>query len=103
MKIIADDGTQFDTVDACLAHEATLPYLKLFAEVEAAVAQDAAFAAKIEALGFRLRRERYDRGEKRTRTPKDASARHITGPVASADIRAEEGREGDEARTDEAA
>ena len=62
MKIIADDGTQFDTIEACLAHEATLPYLKLFAEVEAAVAQDAAFAGKIEALGFRLRRERYERG-----------------------------------------
>ena len=70
MKILADDGTQFDTIEACLAHEATLPYLKLFAEVEAAVAQEAAFAGKIEALGFRLRRERYERGEKRTRAPK---------------------------------
>lgn len=100
MKILADDGTEFDNVDACLAHEATLPYLKLFAEVEAAVHADAAFAAKIEALGFRLRRERYERGEKRTRAHKDGPARHITGPAA-----ADEEREhaGDEARTDEAA
>ena len=67
MKIIADDGTEFDSVESCLAHEATLPYLKLFAEVEAAVAQDAAFAGKIEALAGKLRRERYDRGEHKFR------------------------------------
>jgi hypothetical protein len=74
MKIIADDGTEFDSVESCLAHEATLPYLKLFAEVEAAVAQDAAFAGKIEALAGKLRRERYDRGEhkfRRTRAAPD--------------------------------
>ena len=70
MKIIADDGTQFDTIEACLAHEATLPYLKLFAEVEAAVAQDDAFAGKISALGFRLRRERDERVAERMRAPK---------------------------------
>ena len=71
MKILADDGTQFDTIEACLAHEATLPYLKLFAEVEAAVAEDSAFAGKIEALGTRIARERRASGDlKRTRAPK---------------------------------
>lgn len=81
MKIIADDGTEFATTEACLAHEAKLPYLKMYAEVEAAVAHDVIFAAKIEALGFRLRRERYERGEKRERkaTPPDP-----TPPSASA-------------------
>ena len=96
MKILADDGTQFDTIEACLAHEATLPYLKLFAEAEAAVAQDAAFAGKIEALGTKLTRERLARGESRRpgRKAKDEPARTITGPAASA---------GDEPKTGEAA
>jgi hypothetical protein len=67
MKILADDGTEFDSVESCLAHEATLPYLKLLAEVEAACAQDAAFAAKIEAMAGKLRKERYDRGEHKFR------------------------------------
>ena len=103
MKIIADDGTEFDSVESCLAHEATLPYLKLFAEVEAAVAQDAAFAGKIEALAGKLRRERYDRGEhKFRRKAKDEPPRQITGAAASADIRADEGGEGGE-QTGEAA
>jgi hypothetical protein len=93
MKIMADDGTQFDSVEACLAHEATLPYLKLLAEVEAAVAQDAAFAGKIEALGTKLARERRERGDlRRERRPKDEPTRQITGAAASADIRADEGR-----------
>ena len=80
MKIIADDGTEFATTAACLAHEETLPYLKLFAEVEAAVAQDAAFAGKIEALAGKLRRERYDRGEHkfRRKAKDEAPARQDT-------------------------
>lgn len=94
MKIRSDDGTEFNSVEACLAHETTLPYLKLFAEVEAAVAQDAAFAGKIEALGTKLTRERLARGESRRpgRKAKTDPARQITGPAASADIRAAEGR-----------
>ena len=45
--------------------------VKLFAEVEAAVAQEAAFAGKIEALGTRIARERRASGDlKRTRAPK---------------------------------
>lgn len=105
MKIIADDGTQFDSGEACLAHEATLPYLKLFAEVEAAVAQDAAFAGKIEALAGKLRQARYDRGEQkfRRKAKDEPPSRQITGAAESADIRADEGRGDGGEQTGEAA
>jgi hypothetical protein len=82
MKIIADDGTEFPSVEACLAHETTLPYLKLLAEVEAAIAQDAAFAGKIEALGTKLARERRANGDFKRERLKQARAA----------IRADEGR-----------
>ena len=99
MKIVqkfeADDGTSFDSEQECADYEAALPFVKLLTEVEAAVKADAAFAKRIEMLGTKLARERVARGEKRQRKPnaKEDPARAITGAAASADRRAEEGRE----------
>lgn len=97
MKILADDGTEHATIEACLAHEAQFPFIKLFNDVEAAVAQDAAFAARIEALGTKLARDRLARGESRRpgRKAKEPPLREITGRAASADIRADEGHTSD--------
>ena len=94
-KWISDDGIEHLTEDECAAHEAALPFVKLLTEVEAAVKADAAFAKRIEMLGTKLARERVARGEKRQRKPnaKEDPARAITGAAASADRRAEEGRE----------
>lgn len=97
MKVIqryeAEDGSTFETEGECRNHEDQLPFVRLLEDVESAVKADAAFAAKIEALGTRLARERRERGEmRRERKPKDEPARVITGPAASADIRADEGR-----------
>ena len=103
MKIVqkfeADDGTSFDSEQECADYEAALPFVKLLTEVEAAVKADAAFAKRIEMLGTRLARERRVRGDlKRIRAAKDDTPpREITGAVASADRRAEEGREGEAA------
>ena len=75
MKITADDGTPFDTVEECLAYEERLPLRKLLAEVEEAVANDADFADKIEKIGTSLARARIAAGNlKRQRKAKDDPA-----------------------------
>ena len=84
-QFVADNGTSFETEEACRIYEAEQPYIKLLDEVESAVKADAAFAAKIEALGTKLARERRASGDlRRTRAAKGDAPPDPTPPNGSA-------------------
>lgn len=61
----ADDGKVFTEMASCLAYEARLTFIRLFDQTINAVAADADFRDKIEALGTQLARDRRERGELR--------------------------------------
>ena len=61
-RFIADDDTEHPTKEACLAHEAALPYVKLIAEVREAAKANPEFADEIEKLGRTLAAERIASG-----------------------------------------
>lgn len=104
---IAFDGVPFPigaageaaAESACRAYEAKLAHVRLvdlkIEQIEAALSgSDPDLADAIEQIGARIGRARRERGElKRGHKDIPGPARAITGPAASADIRADEGRE----------
>ena len=100
-----DPATEAAAKASCRAYEKRLAHVRLVGltieQVEAALSRaDPELADAIEVVGSRIARARLDAGEQKyeKRTAKDEPpARQITGPAASADIRADEGREGEEA------
>ena len=107
ISITADDGTPFETQEECLAYEAALPLMKLFADIEHIAAESPERALDVERrarkLATTLADERIERegGPRRSKKAKgeapppvhEDDAPAYTLPATDDEIRAGEGLE----------
>jgi hypothetical protein len=70
MKYVTEDEKKFDDFDEAVAHEKSLPFLRLLNEVEEMAAKNTEFSLRLESLGRRLEKARLARPDGRLRAPK---------------------------------